>query len=140
MFLLDTNAVAEPGRRSPDARFMAWFDSIAAEQLFISTITVGEMKRGIALVDDDARRGALEAAYADLVTLFSERLLPLDVRVAEVWGNLSARLRRAGRTSGAPDEIIAATALAHDLTVVTRNTRDFEASGCRLLCPWAERG
>lgn len=136
-YLLDTNAVAEPGRRAPDTAFMAWFHEVDANALFISTISIGEMRRGIALVEDAPRRRALERGYADVVHLFADRILPVDLRVAEAWGDLSARLRRADKPAGASDEIIAAFALAHGLTLVTRNTRHFEASGCKMLSPWS---
>lgn len=69
---------------------------------------------------------------------FADRTLPIDEPVASAWAELSVALRRSGQVVGAVDELIAATALANDLTVVTRNVRHFEPTGCRLICPWTE--
>jgi predicted nucleic acid-binding protein len=135
-FLLDTNAVSEPGRPAPDPAFMAWLASINSTELYISTLALGELRRGIALLDDGPRRRSLEGLTSALVTRFARHVLPVDERVASVWGGLSARLRRSGLVIGAVDELIAATALAHNLTLVTRNRRHFEGIGCAMLSPW----
>ena len=137
-FLLDTNAVSEPGRKSPDPEFMSWWPDVASDEIFISVLTLGEIRRGVAsLPETDERRQRLERFSTNFRLRFGGQLLAIDERVAETWGELGARLKAEGRSVGAVDELIAATALAHDLTVVTRNRRHFEGSGCRLLSPWS---
>jgi len=138
-YLLDTNAVSEPGRKAPDPVFMDWWKALRPDDIFISVLTLGEVRRGVAsLPVTDERRRRLERFSTNFRLRFGDRLLPVDERVAETWGELGARLRAGGVVIGAIDELIAATALTHDLTVVTRNRRHFESSGCRLLSPWAD--
>lgn len=136
-FLLDTNAISEPGRKSPDAGFALWFSTVPDSSLFMSTITLGELRRGLIMLSDEVRRGRLQAIYSSILRQFSDRLLPVDTQVGEAWGELSARLQRTGRIGGMADELIAATALVHGLTLVTRDVRHFEAAGCRVHCPWS---
>ena len=136
-FLLDTNAISEPGRLRPDAAFTRWFDALAEEDLFLSAVTVGELRRGACLLPVGARRTALENTHNAILRRLGARVLPVDSAVALVWGELSASHRRLGRTPSVSDELIAATALTWDLTVVTRNTADFGASGCKVLSPWS---
>lgn len=136
-FLLDTNAVSEPQRPRPDPGYRSWLESQSADDLHISALTVGELMRGARSLDDGPRRTRIEAWIAEALALFSDRVLPIDVTVASVWSGVSLSYRKHGLTAGAVDELIAATAIAHDLVLVTRNTRHFEASGCRLLSPWS---
>jgi predicted nucleic acid-binding protein len=136
-FLLDTNAVSEPGRKMPDSGFASWFSIVPEADLFISTITLGELRRGVTMFPDPVRRTRLEALYSNIARRFSDRILPIDAEVGEAWGDLSARLQKIGRMGGMADELIAATALVRDLTLVTRNVRHFEAAGCRVHCPWS---
>lgn len=135
-FLLDTNAVSEPGRRAPNAPFLRWFDSVGDEDLHLSVVTIGELRRGVALMPPGRSKDALTGGNADIIRRFGDRVLAIDLMVAEVWGELSATLRRAGRVFGIADELIAATALAHGLTLVTRNIRHFEPTGCAVASPW----
>lgn len=81
----------------------------------------------------------LEAALLTGLAHFADRILPIDVSVASIWAELSARLHRAGRSVAPIDQLIAATALTHGLIVVTRNVRDFEPTGCEVLCPWSSQ-
>ena len=138
-YLLDTNAVSEPGRKTPDDSFMAWWSGVGTEEVFLSVLTLGEIRRGIEGLAAGEQRRRLERFSALLRLRFSDQILLVDERVADAWGELSARLKRRGQQIGAIDELIAATALAHDLTVVTRNIRHFEPSRCKLLAPWGAR-
>lgn len=135
-FLLDTNAVSEAGRAAPDPGFMSWLSEVDGARLYLSAITLGELRRGIALIEDPVRRQRLEGLNANILLRFGGQILAVDELVARTWGDLSARLKRSGRVIGALDEMIAATALAHDLTLVTRNMRHFEETGCALASPW----
>jgi predicted nucleic acid-binding protein len=135
--LLDTNAVSEPTRISPDLDYMRWFGNAEESDLFVSVITLGELRRGAALMPEGARRIRYETVHRQLMDWFADRVFAVDREIALVWGELSARLRRIGRDLPLADQLLAATALTHGLTVVTRNVRHFEPTGCKLLCPWS---
>lgn len=132
-FLLDTCVLSETRRRRPDAGVVEFLARADAAQLYVSMLTIGEMRNGIAkkrLTDTEAADRL--AAWAQRIeTDFSDRVLGIDVAAARIWGDLSAQ-------GGTPviDTLIAATALVHGLTVVTRNTKDFATSGAPLLNPW----
>lgn len=136
-FLLDTNAVSEPLRARPDPGFLAWVGQREASELAASVLTLGEIRYGARKLDPGARRNSIEAWLSELTTQFSDRILPIDQPVVAMWAQVRLQHERAGRAAGAIDELLAATAIAHDLTLVTRNVRHFEHSGCRLLCPWS---
>jgi toxin FitB len=133
-FLLDTNAVSEPRRTLPDAGYLDWLSAQDAADLAISTLTFGELRRALA---PGRRRTELDAWLTEGLASFAERILPVDLAVASAWADVSDLHKSLGRAVGVVDELIAATALAHGLIVVTRNAKDFEASGCDLLVPWS---
>ena len=135
-YLLDTNAVSEPGRKAPDPVFMQWWSTIESGQVFLSALTLGEIRHGVVRLPQGPQRQRLERFSAMLRLRFSDQVLMIDERVADTWGELSAQLKEAGRPVGAIDALIAATALTHDLTVVTRNASHFIPTGCKLLVPW----
>jgi predicted nucleic acid-binding protein len=136
-FLLDTNVLSEVQRPAPDMKVLGWLDAVDEDRVFISVASIAELRRGIALMDDGRRRTALAAWLAnDLPSRFAERMLPIDHAVAERWGDLMARSRRSGVALTVMDGFFAATALAHDLTLVTRNVRDFAEFGVSLHNPW----
>jgi predicted nucleic acid-binding protein len=117
---------------------MRWLNDQRADDLYISVLSLGELKRGVATLQPGARRASIEAWLSEALVLFGSRILPIDAPVATAWAEVSLNHRRQRLTVGAVDELIAATALAHDLTVVTRNRRYFSASGCRVLSPWSQ--
>jgi predicted nucleic acid-binding protein len=116
---------------------MGWFMARETAEFRLSAISVGELRRGVSLMDPGARRRGVQALYANIVHRFANQVVPVDARVAEKWGELSAKLKQQGAVIGTPDELIAATALAHGLVLVTRNHRHFEACGCELYLPWS---
>lgn len=135
--LLDTNVLSEVQRPTPSPQVVAWLDAVDEDRTFISVASIAELRRGIALLDDGRRRAALTAWLAqDLPGRFADRILPIDHAVAERWGDLMAESRRSGVVLSVMDGFFAATALAHDLTLVTRNVKDFSAFGVPLLNPW----
>lgn len=138
MFLLDTNAISEPKRARPDPVVVRWLNDQLLSDLHLSVITVGELRRGIVRLEPGRRRDDLDYWLAELVLRFGERILPIDLGVTERWASLAEAQRSAGRASEMADELIAATAHVHGLTIVTRNTRHFEHSGCRVLSPWSD--
>jgi len=137
MYLLDTCVVSELAKPEPDAAVTAWLEPIPEASLFLSVLTLGEIRKGVELLDPGPRRERIEAWLHRLTTTFSRRLLPVDVAVAERWGVVSAEARRGGRPRPPVDSLLAATALCHDLALVTRNVADFAGTGARVVNPWS---
>jgi len=137
MYLLDTNAVSEPKRARPDQGVVRWLSDQLLSDLHLSVITVGELRRGIVRLEPGRRRDDLDFWLEDMITRYDQRILPVDLAVTERWASLAEANKTAGRASEMTDELIAATAHVHGLTVVTRNVRHFEHTGCRVLSPWS---
>lgn len=134
-YLIDTNVISEHTRPRPDANVLAWLRHIPIEEQHLSTLTLGEIRYGIERLTTGARQEALRLWLdTSLVNLFAERLLPVSIQVADRWGRLRLEVRR---TIPAIDSLIAATALHHDLRLVTRNERDFaKFPGLVVVNPW----
>ncbi len=136
-FLLDTNVVSEAMRKRPNARVLAWIAAQIEQSLFISAITVGELRRGSLLLDNGKKRKALlRWIETGIKAEFAGRILPVDTMVMEHWADLETSTVKTGRRLPVMDSLLAATALAHGLTLATRNIPDFEAAGVALLDPW----
>lgn len=134
-YLIDTNVVSELRRKAPDNGVVAWFANRPAATLHLSVLTLGEIQKGIASVTDATRRQTLlDWLEIDLRTFFSGRILPVDAAVALRWGHLQGK---AGRPLPAIDSLLAATALEHDLILVTRNVKDFADLPVQVFNPWA---
>ena len=133
MFLLDTNIVSELRRNRPDPHVSTWIEKADPAELFLSVLTLGEIAKGIVSLSrrDASRAASLQAWLEGLRLRFDDRLLSVDAAVAQEWGRLSGV-----RTLPVVDGPLAATALVHDLTVVTRNVRDLADTGIRLIDPW----
>ncbi|MGH8300220.1 MAG: type II toxin-antitoxin system VapC family toxin [Steroidobacteraceae bacterium] len=131
-YLLDTNAISEI-RRGRDPNVRAWAAAVNDADLYLSVITLGEIRAGIdRLKGRDAAQAQLFAGWlGELRKRFADRILTIDARVADRWGQLNAPAAR-----NTVDSLIAATADVHELTVVTRNTKDFKDSGVALVNPW----
>jgi predicted nucleic acid-binding protein len=138
-FLLDTCVISELVARQPDPDVVRWVDSIDEEKLYLSAITIGEIKKGIERLPDSRRKSALaEWLEGDLLIRFEDRILPIDTRVMLVWGELTADLEKQGRKMQAVDSLIAAIALQGRLSLVTRNEDDFANSGVAVINPWEQ--
>jgi len=137
MILLDTNVVSETQRPQGSPKVKKRVEDRASD-LYLSAIVMGELRFGIALLRDPARKSALTEWYARLAASFADVILPATLEVAEVWGDLTAKMQKAGRRIEVQDGLIASTALVHDLTLWTRNTSDFDGTGVRLLNPWED--
>ncbi|AUW45521.1 type II toxin-antitoxin system VapC family toxin [Rhizobium leguminosarum] len=138
--LLDTNVLSEVTRPRPDARVLEWLDGLDEDRSFISVVSIAEIRRGVALMESGRKRDALAEWLAqDLPQRFEQRVIPVDQPVAIAWGDLMGLAKRSGHGLSSMDSLIAATAIAHDLTLATRNIKDFEGLGIELVDPWAER-
>jgi toxin FitB len=138
-FLLDTCVISELVASQPNPTVVGWVDGVDEEKLFLSVITIGEIKRGIQKLADSTRRSALSMWLEDdLLLRFRGRILPIDIAVMLVWGLLVADLEKRGRPLPAIDSLIAATCLRAKLDLVTRNEGDFAHSGVTMINPWTQ--
>jgi len=137
-YLLDTNVVSERTRPQPDDNVRRWLRTHRVSETYLSVITLAELEQGILRLGETRRAGELQSFLANIERQFQGRILPVDCRVAHAWATLTAGALREGKVLGYADSLIAATAQAHDLTVVTRNTSDFAAAGVELVNPWEE--
>jgi len=137
-FLLDTCAISEIVRKSPNSGLIEWLGALDEEVMFLSALTMGQIRKGIdKLPVAQQKRTQLEAwLTAGLRLRFSGRIISFDADVADRWGRLIARLELAGRTISVSDSIIAASALHHDLIVVTRDEEHFTPTGVSFINPW----
>ncbi|MBT9460426.1 MAG: type II toxin-antitoxin system VapC family toxin [Rugosibacter sp.] len=135
-YLLDTNVLSELRRKAPNAGVVAWFARRPASTLFLSVLTLGELRKGVeGLADTDRRAALLDWLEAELPIFFTGRILPVDAQVADRWGRLVAT---ASRPLPAIDSLLAATAAHHGLSLVTRNVRDFADLGLEVINPWSD--
>ena len=132
-YLVDTNVLSELRRRQPQPEVVAWFTQRPRQTLYLSVLTLGEIRKGIERLEAARQQPLLDWLEVELPNYFLGRLLAVDAHTADRWGRL---LVSAGRTLPAVDSLLAATALQHDLTLVTRNTADFAGTGVRLINPW----
>ena len=133
--LVDTNVLSEPARAKPDPRVVDWL-RVNESELYISTLTVGEIRRGIERLPAGKRHDQLLAWLQKLCDCMKGRILTFNLSTAHVWGQLKAGWDGQGITLPSLDSQIAATAHRHSLTLVTRNTKDFEKAGVRILNPF----
>jgi predicted nucleic acid-binding protein len=132
-YLLDTNVISETRKTRADRSVIAFLRAADALALFLSVLTLGELRKGVEAKrrTDLAAADRLGAWVDDIETIFADRVLPVDSATARRWGELSA-----ARSLPVIDTLIAATAIGHDLTLVTRNIRDVESTGVRFVDPW----
>ena len=137
MILLDTNVISEPQRQKPNARVLDWIDAQALETLYLSAITVAELRAGIALMPAGKRRDGLhENLEKRLLPMFANRVLSFDMACTKAYAELLAKSRDAGLAVETADAFIAAVALANGFAVATRDTTPFEAAGLNVINPW----
>jgi len=133
-YLVDTCALLELARPTPAPQVVEWFEAVPSEALFISSLTLGEIRRGAENLPDGRRRSRIIGwLEIELPAWFEDRVLPVDAAVADEWGRLTARLKP---QMPSIDSLIAATALKHRLTVITRNVKDFAPAGVEIVNPW----
>jgi len=138
-FLLDTNVISEWVKPRPEPRVVAWLADVDEDRVFISVVTVAELRHGIERLPAGRRRERLDEWLRDALSeRFEGRVLPIDAAVANAWGILVAQRARGGRPIGTMDAFVAATADVHGLTLVTRNAADFRSSVKSVFDPWSQ--
>jgi predicted nucleic acid-binding protein len=134
--LLDTSVVSELPKPRANADVVRFADQLDLSDTFLSVVTIGELRRGMFLLDEGRKRTTLSHWIDGLVIQFSGNIVPVDMETCDVWAEISARSQQRGRTIPMADGLIAATALQHDMHVVTRNVKDFEPTGVLIVNPW----
>ena len=138
-YLLDTNVVSELIKKEPNPRVVRWIDECDESALFLSAVTFGELQKGIDKLDDRSRAERLQKwVNQDLAKRFEGRILPIDLDVAFTWGRIQGVSERSGTKLPVLDSLIAATAIANNLIVVTRNVNDLERCQAAVLNLWQE--
>ncbi len=136
-YLLDTNVISELVTKQPSQKVVDWIDAIDDERIYLSAITIGELKKGIEKLPASQRKELLrDWLHQELLTRFGGRILAIDTAVMLTWGQFTAMLEQRGRKLPAMDSLIAALALQSGFTLVTRNEADFSDTGVTLLNPW----
>ncbi|WP_281915957.1 type II toxin-antitoxin system VapC family toxin [Caldimonas thermodepolymerans] len=139
MILLDTNLISEPLRAAPEPRVVAWLDAQPLETLFLSVVTVAELRYGVARLPNGRRRKALvERLETQVLPAFASRILAFDLPATQAYADLMAKVQAAGQPIGMADGLIAAIARTHGMTVATRDTAPFAAAGVSVIDPWSE--
>ncbi len=136
-YLLDTCLISELAKSKPDEKVVDWVLSENETGFYVSVLTFGELHKGIEKLPESKKKEELRSWIEDeLKNRFQNRIIAIDMRVSILWGKIQCIAEKKGKPMPAIDSLIAATALAHDLTVVTRNVSDMEQSGVKLLNPW----
>ena len=139
MIVLDTNVISEPLRQAPESRVIEWIDEQPVETLYLSAITVAELRFGVASLPAGKRRDRLqESLEKQALPLFAGRILPFDMLASQSYGELMAKARAAGLAIGTADGYIAAIAAANGMMVATRDASPFEAVGVDVINPWED--
>lgn len=138
-FLLDTNVISELVKPQPEAKVISWIEETEESLLYLSVLTLGEIRRGVAALPQAQRRAKLEAWLdKDLRSRFRGRILDIDEEVADRWGLITAQARSKGTVLPVIDGLLAATALEHNLIFVTRDTGQIAVLGVAVFNPWSK--
>jgi predicted nucleic acid-binding protein len=141
MIILDTNVVSEPLKLAGEASVLKWLDQQNIETMFLTTISLAELRYGVAALPEGKRKAGLRAALEErVVTLFGPRILAFDRAAADAYALIRARAKLAGKAIAAADGYIAAIAATHGFTVATRDTTPFDAAGVPIINPWEAHG
>ncbi|MGH9898686.1 MAG: type II toxin-antitoxin system VapC family toxin [Pyrinomonadaceae bacterium] len=135
-YLLDTCILSEFKKKRPEQKVISWLDAQLEESLFLSALTIGEIQKGITLLPTSKRRTDLENWLESIIYRYDARILPLNTEVMQRWGELTGKFEQKGRVLPFLDSLIAATALAHGLVLITRNENDFAGTGVTVMNIW----
>lgn len=137
-FLLDTNVISEPKQKKPNKRVLEWLDAQDESKIYLSVLSVGEIRKGIARLESGKKKAELEEWLEKLRNRFAQRLLPLSEKTFLVWGKMCGEFENKGIVRSALDSLLEAAALEHDLIFVTRNVKNFQDSQVTILNPWED--
>lgn len=137
-FLLDTNVISEPKQKQPNEKVLEWLDAQDESKVYLSVLTVGEIRKGIARLESGRKKAELESWLEQLRTRFSHRILPLTEKTFLAWGKMCGEFENKGIVRSALDSLLEATALEHDLILSTRNVKNFQNSQVTILNPWED--
>jgi len=138
-YLLDTCLISELAKSKPDQKVVDWILSENETSFYISVLTFGELHKGVEKLPESKKKEELRIWIADeLKNRFQNRVIGIDMRVSILWGKIQCFAEKNGKSMPVIDSLIAATGIAYDLTVVTRNVTDMEQSGVKLFIPWSE--
>ncbi len=135
-FLLDTNVISEPEQKRPNGNVLRWLRAHPTSSMYLSAVTIGEIRRGIERLSSGPKRAHLQEWMVENRKRFSERILPITEETFMVWGKMYAEFEKRGIIRPPYDSLLEATALEHDLILVTRNVRNFHDSTVTILNPW----
>jgi predicted nucleic acid-binding protein len=136
-YLFDTCVISELVAKRPNQKVIDWIDQLDPDSVYLSVITIGEIRKGVEKLPDSPRKATLQAWLTDeLLVRFNGRILPIDIAVILVWGQLIGRLELKGKKMAAIDSLIAASALHNKCELVTRNEDDFKHAGVKIVNPW----
>ena len=138
-YLIDTCVLSEWKRRRPAKAVVEWLASLKAQDIYLSILTIGELRKGIIRLPRSKKRSSLNAWLDELVRVYRPRIIPVSFAETAAWAEMTAKAENAGKPLSAVDGLIAATAGANGLTVATRNVRHMASSGVRILDPWTGR-
>lgn len=137
-YLLDTNVISEPKRPRPDERVMHWLAAVDETEIFLSALTIGEMKKGVEKLPTSQNRARVQTYLEKTRNRFAGRILPITEQTFVVWGKMIAEFEKKGIVRPVLDSFLEATALEHDKVLVTRNVRNFNGSSVTILNPWED--
>ena len=138
-YLLDTCLISELAKSEPQKKVVDWVLNENEASFYISVLTFGELHKGVEKLPESKKKESLRIWIEDdLINRFKNRIIGIDIRVSVIWGKILCAAEKKGRPMPAIDSLIAATGIAHNLTVVTRNVMDMEQSGVELLNPWSD--
>lgn len=135
-YLLDTCVISELVKKSPDKNVLNWLKNTPSENLYLSVITIGEIRKGLIKLSESRRKESITNWLNSLIEDYHNRILTIDLMVAENWGNILGKAEKEGNPIPAIDSLIAAIAYTHNLALVTRNVSDFEPTGIPIKNPW----
>jgi predicted nucleic acid-binding protein len=137
-YLLDTCVISELTKPQPNSHVLAWLQVTRSEDLFLSVINIGEIKKGIYKLPASSKKQALLLWLTSLLEGYQNRIFPVDLDIMENWSSIVASAEKIGQPVASMDSLIAATAYTHHLTLVTRNERDFTACNITIMNPWID--
>ncbi len=135
-YLLDTCFISELRKPQPKQSVLDWFDGVDEHGLYVSALTIGELRYGIALLPDNTKKKDLETWLRSIEDSFAELIIPVNSAVAKKWGDMRTSAQDRGHNISVVDGLLAATCSTYKLTLVTRNEKDFTATGIEILNPW----